>query len=113
MYGSNTGTLNIDLSTDSGATFPTNLWTQTGEIQNNTNSSYIAISVDLSAYIGQTIKLRIQGIVGAGNNSDMAVDYISVVDKSIPTVAPGGVTTDLALLELTSICKWCNGCACV
>ncbi|OUR91297.1 hypothetical protein A9Q87_10955 [Flavobacteriales bacterium 34_180_T64] len=97
LYGSNTGTLNIDLSTDSGVTYPTNLWTQTGAIQNNNNSSYIAISVDLTAYIGQTIKLRIQGIIGSGSTSDMAVDFISVIDKANPTVAPGGISTDLAL----------------
>ena len=97
MYGSNIGTLNIDLSTDSGSTYPINLWTQTGQIQGANNSSYIPISIDLSAYIGQTIKIRIQGIVGAGNRSDIAIDYISVIDKSDPTIAPGGVTSDLAL----------------
>lgn len=97
MYGSNMGTLNIDLSTDSGSTYPTNLWTRTGQIQGSSNSSYIPISIDLSPYIGQTIKIRIQGIVGSGSRSDMAIDYISVIDKSDPTIAPGGVTTDLAL----------------
>lgn len=97
MYGSNMGTLNIDLSTDSGSTYPTNLWTQTGQVQGSNNSSYIPISIDLSTYIGQTIKIRIQGIVGAGNRSDIAIDYISVIDKSDPTIAPGGVTSDLAL----------------
>jgi len=97
MYGSNMGTLNIDLSTDSGSTYPTNLWTRTGEIQKANNSSYIPINLDLSAYVGQTIKIRIQGITGSNYDSDMAIDYLSVIDKSEPTIAPGGVTTDLAL----------------
>lgn len=97
MYGSNMGTLNIDLSTDSGSTYPTNLWTRTGQIQTANNASYIPISIDLSAYIGQTVKIRIQGIVGAGNRSDMAIDYLAVIDKPDPTIAPGGVTADLAL----------------
>lgn len=97
MYGADTGTLNVDISTDSGSTYPTNLWTYTGEIQGNTNSSWTPISVDLSAYVGQTVKIRIQGIVGSGDTSDMAIDYVSVTTKSEPTVAPGGVTTDLAL----------------
>ena len=97
MYGVDTGTLNLDLSTDSGTTYPTNLWTYTGEVQANTNSSWIPVSIDLSAYIGQTIKLRIQGIVGAGNNSDMAIDNISLNEKTNPTIGPGGVTTDLKL----------------
>lgn len=97
MYGSDMGTLRIDLSTDSGSTYPTNLWTQTGQVQGANNSSYIPISIDLSAYIGQTVKIRIQGIVGGGTRSDMAIDYLYVVDKANPTIAPGGVTTDLAL----------------
>jgi len=97
MYGSNMGTLNIDLSTDSGSTYPTNLWTQTGQVQGANNSSYVPISIDLSAYIGQTVKIRIQGVVGGGTTSDMAIDYLYVVDKSDPTIAPGGVTSDLAL----------------
>jgi len=97
MYGSNMGTLNIDLSTDSGSTYPVNLWTQTGQIQGANNSSYIPISIDLSAYIGQTIKIRIQGIVGGGTRSDMTIDYFSVTNKAEPTIAPGGITADLAL----------------
>jgi len=96
MYGIDTGTINIDLSTDSGLTYPTNIWTHTGEVQGNTNSSWNPISIDLSAYIGQTIKLRIQGIVGAGNDSDMSIDNISFTNKLNPTVGPGGVTANLA-----------------
>jgi hypothetical protein len=96
MYGSSTGTLNIDISTDSGLTFPTNLWTQTGAIQEENNASYIPISIDLSTYIGQTISIRIQGIVGNGNTSDTAIDMFSIIDKANPTLAPGGITADLS-----------------
>ncbi|MBV1929655.1 MAG: choice-of-anchor D domain-containing protein, partial [Gammaproteobacteria bacterium] len=97
MYGADTGTINIDLSSDSGVTYPTNIWTYTGQVKVSTNSSWNPISIDLSAYIGQTIKLRIQGIVGAGNNSDMAIDNISLTDKLNPTIGPGGVTANLAV----------------
>jgi hypothetical protein len=97
MYGADMGTLNIDLSTDSGSTYPVNLWTQTGQIQTANNSSYIPISIDLRAYIGQTIKIRIQGVTGGGYRSDMSIDYLSVIDKPDPTIAPGGVTADLGL----------------
>lgn len=97
MFGSSMGSLNVDLSTDSGVTYPTSLWTNNSAVQGSSNSSWIPISIDLSAYIGQTIKFRIQGITGNGNRSDMAIDNISVIDKSNPTVGPGGITTDLAL----------------
>ncbi len=97
MYGSDMGTLNIDLSTDTGLTYPINLWTTTGEIQNTNGSSWIPLSFDLSSYIGQTIKIRVQGITGSSYNSDIAIDDISFTDDSNPTLAPGGVTADLAL----------------
>ncbi|MBT8270749.1 MAG: choice-of-anchor D domain-containing protein, partial [Bacteroidia bacterium] len=97
MYGSHMGTLNLDLSTDSGITYPTSLFARTGEIQNSNNSGWIPISVDLSAYVGQTIKIRIQGNTGSNSNSDMAIDNFSITERSEPTSGPGGVTSDLAL----------------
>ena len=56
MYGSNMGTLNVDVSTDNGATYPTNLWTQTGQVQTTSGSAWNTVNLDLSAYIGQPIK---------------------------------------------------------
>ncbi|NNK88635.1 MAG: T9SS type A sorting domain-containing protein, partial [Flavobacteriaceae bacterium] len=60
-------------------------------------SSYIPISIDLSAYIGQVVKIRIQGITGGNYRSDMAIDYFRLTDKVHPTTGPGGVTSDLAV----------------
>jgi hypothetical protein len=97
LYGSNIGTLRVQVSTDNGLSFPTTLWTRTGDVQKNTNSAWIPVSIDLSTYIGQTIRLRIQGVTGAGNNSDISIDNVRLTTKANPIYAPGGVTADLSI----------------
>ncbi len=96
-YGSNMGTLNVQVSTDNGLTFPTTLWSRVGEVQKNTNSAWIPVSIDLSAYTGQIIQIRIQGITGSGNNSDIAIDNVRLTTRANPIYAPGGVTSDLSI----------------
>ncbi|WP_439151811.1 LamG-like jellyroll fold domain-containing protein [Winogradskyella sp.] len=76
MYGSSMGTLNIDVSTDNGATYPTTLRTYTGDLGNQWNTDVI----DLSAYIGSTIKLRFNATTGSDWASDFAIDNISLTD---------------------------------
>ena len=96
-YGSNISSLSVQVSTDNGLTFPTTLFTGTGNVQKYTNSAWIPISIDLNAYIGQTIKLRIKGVTGSGNYSDIAIDNIRLTNKLSPIYAPGGVTADLSM----------------
>ncbi|MDG4716555.1 LamG-like jellyroll fold domain-containing protein [Winogradskyella marincola] len=77
MYGANVGTLSVLISTDNGASFPTTLRTFSGNLGNVWNQD----SIDLSAYIGQTIKLRFRAISGnSGSNgwsSDIAIDNVN------------------------------------
>ncbi len=80
MYGADMGTLNIDISTDSGATYPTNLWTQTGQVQTSNGQAWNNVVINLSAYAGQTVKIRIQGITGSSWNSDIAIDDFYLED---------------------------------
>ena len=81
--------MHIDSSTGSPLTL-------TGQIQGQSTSSWIPISFDLSAYVGQTVKIRIQGLTGSGDRSDIAIDNISFTTKANPTIAPGGITSNLA-----------------
>ncbi|MEY8848782.1 choice-of-anchor D domain-containing protein [Psychroserpens sp. XS_ASV72] len=97
MYGSAMGDLYVELSTDNGLTYPTLLFSQSAQSHGYGLSSFTPISVDLTSYVGQTIRIRIRGVVGPNQRSDMAIDMVSMVDKPTPTVAPGGVTSDLAL----------------
>ena len=97
MYGSGMGDLTVELSTDNGLSYPNTVFTKSAQTQNNNNSSFIPISFDLTPYIGQIIKLRLTGKINGNVYSDMAIDNITLEDKPTPTVAPGGVTADLAL----------------
>ncbi|AXT19725.1 choice-of-anchor D domain-containing protein [Flavobacteriaceae bacterium AU392] len=79
MFGSNMGTLNVDVSTDNGATYPTTLFTRTGQQEQTSNgAAWTPVNIDLSAFIGQTIKLRFNGTTGPQFRSDMAIDNVSL-----------------------------------
>ncbi|WP_431135326.1 choice-of-anchor D domain-containing protein [Psychroserpens mesophilus] len=91
------GDLHIEVSTDNGLTYSSILFTQSGYVQEDSDSAFIPISINLNSYIGQIVKLRIRGETSGDYRSDMAIDMVTLVDKPTPTVAPGGVTSSLAL----------------
>lgn len=91
MYGSDMGTLNVDVSTDAGNSW-TNLWTLSGEQQSADSLPYIQDTIDLSAYQNAgTILLRWQGIGGNDFNSDIAIDDIMIRN---------GAGTDIGITEV-------------
>ena len=71
MFGGNMGSLHVDINAGG-------VWTQDlrPAISGDQGNSWQTVSVDLSAYNGQTIKLRIRGITGSDFESDMAIDDI-------------------------------------
>ncbi|MEP2774274.1 MAG: T9SS type A sorting domain-containing protein [Fulvivirga sp.] len=71
MYGSNMGTLVLEASTD--GTWNT-VWSRSGDQGN----SWASASVDLSSYLGETVKLRFKGTTGSSYRGDMTVDNISL-----------------------------------
>lgn len=81
MYGGDMGTLNVDVSTNNGNAWTT-VWTQTGAVHTATSDPFSNQIVDLTAYAGETVLIRFQGIAGASYNSDMAIDDILVYDQS-------------------------------
>ncbi len=83
MYGSDMGTLNVDLSTD-GISFPTNLWSQSGQVQTGHGAAWNQVNIDLTPYVGQTIKLRFSGTTGNNFRSDMSIDDISLTALTTP-----------------------------
>lgn len=84
MYGSNMGTLDVELSTNSGLSYGVNLWSQTGQVQTSGGAAWNQVTLDLSAYLGQTIKIRFTGTTGSSYRSDMAVDDISLTAVTNP-----------------------------
>ena len=102
MHGNNgttnyMGDLFVELSTDNGLTYSNTVFTTSGYAQTDPNSSFTPISVDLSSYVGQTVKIRLRGEVLGDDRSDIAIDLVTVTETPNPTFGPGGVTSGLAL----------------
>ncbi|RXP49318.1 choice-of-anchor D domain-containing protein [Lutibacter sp. HS1-25] len=93
MYGADMGTLSLNVSTDGGSTYATNLWSRSGSDIDQTNNAapWKKVSIDLSAYVGQKIYLRFEGLTGNGYRSDMAIDKI-VLTGVVPIVPDINVT---------------------
>ncbi len=86
MHGNSMGTLDVEVSTDNGLTYSAPVWTQTGEVQTSEFDPWIRADVDLSAYLGQTIRIRFNGTTGIDFTSDMAIDNISLLTAPTPEI---------------------------
>jgi hypothetical protein len=75
MYGANTGSLNVEISNDNGSNWA-NVFSQSGD----QGDQWYNQLIDLSDYIGDTVKLRFIGTTGGGFASDIAIDQISIID---------------------------------
>ena len=80
MYGNNTGSLRVEVSTNAGASW-NSLFFISGQQQTASTSPYRKEIIDLSAYTGNTINLRINGTTGNGFRSDIAIDNIIITDE--------------------------------
>ena len=80
MYGSAVGSITVE-ATNNDQTW-TQLWSNSGNQGNQWNS----VSLNLDAYTGGTVKLRIIGTTGNGWSSDIAIDDLAV------TTSGGGDT---------------------
>jgi hypothetical protein len=74
MYGAAMGTLKLEASTDG-----TN-WNQLWSLSGDQGNAWYQETVNLSSYLGNTVKLRFYGTTGSGYTSDMAIDslYLTV-----------------------------------
>jgi plastocyanin len=77
MYGATMGTLSIDVSSDSGATWIEE-WTLTGDQGDQWTETFI----DLSAYTSN-ISVRVQAETGSSYTSDIAVDLLRFLELPI------------------------------
>ncbi len=107
MAGAGMGPMNIDVSTNNGTTW-TNLHTFTGPQQLAQNDPWLKKQISLTAYIGQTVKIRFKGTKNASPptggfdfEGDMAVDDFKVFN--LPTI-------DAELVAITSPAS-ASGCA--
>ncbi|MBR9913481.1 MAG: DUF5011 domain-containing protein [Algicola sp.] len=76
MYGSSDmGTIDLEVSDDDGATW-TSIWNESG----NKGNSWLTANVDLSSYVGSSIKLRFNRFVGGTWQADIAIDDVSLTE---------------------------------
>ena len=85
MYGSNIGTLYVDVY--SGGSWTNGIWSKTGQQHTSGTVAYTQATVNLSAYTG-TIKVRFRAVAAGGSKGDMAIDDIEITKD-----AGGGVLT--------------------
>jgi len=94
MYGASSGSIKILISTNNGFSFNDFGWFQYTEVQTAHTSPWFPVTLDLSGYLNQTVKIRIFGQTGNGFRSDIAIDDISLRDPVLAN-GPGGVTNSL------------------
>ncbi|NNF02436.1 MAG: hypothetical protein HKN22_07105, partial [Bacteroidia bacterium] len=83
-YGATMGDLYVDV--DNGSGFVT-VDSVIGQQQTSETDPWIEDTVDLSAYIGQSVKIQFRAVMGSSFTSDMAIDDIKVFDALAPEVA--------------------------
>ena len=89
MYGAAMGSLHVDI-------FDSGNWQEdvVTPISGNIGNSWNDLTVDLSPYIGKTIKIRVRGITGNGYESDMAIDDLKFTAVGCSTTEWNGFTWD-------------------
>jgi len=83
------GTLHIDV--DDGSGFVDDVFTISGQQQANQDDPWLEQFVDLGAFAGETVQIRVRGERGGGFESDIAIDDFSVVEAP-SCLKPNGVT---------------------
>ncbi|MEM6830042.1 MAG: T9SS type A sorting domain-containing protein [Bacteroidota bacterium] len=76
MFGEeDLGSLSLEISTDGGFEWTT-LWIESG----NQGNAWNTASIDLSAYVGNSARLRFNRMIGSSKAADVALEYITITD---------------------------------
>ena len=100
MIGSSVGTLKLEASAD-GVNWTT-VWSRTGAQGTNWNDA----SVDLSAYGGQTIKLRFDGTSSTSWQGDMCIDKLNISNVAPSAAQPECYKLTIALDNYPEETSW-------
>jgi hypothetical protein len=77
MYGSDMGTLNVDVSTGRNWI---NIWSISGQQHSSSSEPYTQAVVDLREYSGP-VQLRFRGVAIGGTHCDVAIDDIEIINN--------------------------------
>jgi chitodextrinase len=101
MYGSDISSLSVQVSTDDGSNWSSNLWSLNGDQGDSWNSN----TINLDGYINEYIKLRFIGVIANSKGQirgDMAIDNIGLVATSFgPDITPPSTPTGLITSNTT------------
>lgn len=89
MHGINMGTINVDVNAGSG--FDLAVFSLSGQQQPNQADAWIQQYIDLSAYAGQVVTVRLRAERGAGFESDISIDDFRI-DEAPTCLSPTGLT---------------------
>lgn len=92
MFGATQGTLHVDVLDATQALLLADI---IPSVTDNQDLWQQSANIDLTAYVGQTVHIRIRGIVGTSFTSDMAVDDFSFVDANVPDVGVASIDAPL------------------
>ena len=102
MNGRDNGSIDLEISDDDG-----NNWTNIFSISGDQGNVWFNQFLDLSSYVGSTVKFRFIGITGSSWRSDMAIDHIEITDDFVPVYcnSNGNNTNDeyIGRVQLASI----------
>ncbi|WP_460218932.1 T9SS type A sorting domain-containing protein [Psychroserpens sp. MEBiC05023] len=76
------GTIDLEASDDNGATW-TSIWSSTG----HKGDSWLTVDIDLAAYVGGSLQLRFNRILGNTYQADIAIDDLSLSEVVNTTVS--------------------------
>lgn len=104
MTGNAVGTLRLEASTNSGITW-TELWSTSGD----QGANWLDATINLNAYVGETMTLRFNGTSGSTWQGDIAIDNFMISEGTfVDTVAPSTPINVSAsnIEETTFVATW-------
>ena len=103
MYGSDMGTLALEVSPDNGSTW-LQLWSKTGQQHSSETAPWTQATVSLCPFAGlSTVQIRFAGTRGNGFAGDMAVDNVSISNgTSNPATYSSSTATQNNTLDVSA-----------
>jgi hypothetical protein len=95
MYGNQMGSLSVEISVDNEQN-----WVSVWSVSGNQGNQWRKAIIDLLPYKTDHTKIRVKGITGAGNRSDMAIDALYIGESGGNQYLPVG-EEGLAAPEMT------------
>jgi hypothetical protein len=88
MFGTQIGTLNVEISANGGA------WTNISTAQGSQGNSWQEVKANISAYAGDTVQLRFTSTKPGGGNQasgDIAIDDLTI-NNPLPCLPPSNIS---------------------